>query len=90
MKARYLFIAAALLVAALLPWLVLRPAERANFELPVFGDEAPASTPGAAPVPAAVTPDAAAPEEYAEAVHLAEPPQLGQNDPGDDAIVLTQ
>jgi carboxyl-terminal processing protease len=32
-----------------------------------------------------------APAEYAEAVHLAEPPQLGQNGaPDDDSIVLTQ
>lgn len=31
-----------------------------------------------------------APEVYAEAVHLAEPPQLGLNDTGDDAPVLTQ
>ncbi len=31
-----------------------------------------------------------APAEYAEAVHLAEPPQLGLNDSGDDSIVLTQ
>jgi carboxyl-terminal processing protease len=31
-----------------------------------------------------------APAEYAEAVHLAEPPQLGQNEPADDSIVLTQ
>lgn len=31
-----------------------------------------------------------APEEYAEAVHLAEPPQLGQNGAADDSIVLTQ
>ncbi len=31
-----------------------------------------------------------APEEYADAVHLAEPPQLGQNDTGDDTTTLTQ
>jgi carboxyl-terminal processing protease len=31
-----------------------------------------------------------APAEYAEAVHLAEPPQLGQNEATDDSIVLTQ
>lgn len=31
-----------------------------------------------------------APEEYAEAVHLAEPPQLGQNEAADDAPPLTQ
>jgi len=31
-----------------------------------------------------------APEEYAEAVHLAEPPQLGQNDTGDDTTTPTQ
>lgn len=31
-----------------------------------------------------------APAEYAEAVDLAEPPQLGQNDSSDESIVLTQ
>lgn len=66
MKARYLFIAAALLVAALLLWLVLRPAERAHFELPTFGEEAPAGMPGTAQAPAAATPEAAMPEEYSD------------------------
>ena len=31
-----------------------------------------------------------APEVYAEAVHLAEPPQLGLNDASDDTTALTQ